>query len=644
MGRPPPSPGSAGYESGFPTIAASSASALTPETRLRKAFAKNRRWLASKGEGGFKRAPLADALDHLPPTDFGDADAGGAAGVYVGVRSTWRAGLSLSESFVQAEPPETDDAGAQTTVPESVGSQTSGREIVMEGMAAMGEGARDADVLPFLRRQEPGMVRALLKNARDAEAGEVDFRHALGERDGQAAVVSHHLRPGVLMGGREGEVASSSSLSGRYARLCVTGVSWNATGNVVCVSYGRNDMDGWCTDPGAVCSWNINRSALDETKPDVVIEVDNCVQSVAMHPAHPGLVCGGTYNGEVLLWNLSAEDEPEVSRSSVSEAGHCEPVVRVAWVSPQGRGGLDASGDVSQSQIVSLAGDGKVLVWSVAALALSKGRGALSAPVQGYVLSSHRVSGGTALGFSRLDPALFVAGTESGSVYKCAHRAPLSAEGMPAADDLPQATTFELEPCVGAVHGIDCSPFHRNLALAVGVDSTARIYNLLQRSPVRSLVPTESYLYCVEWSPFRPAVFAVGAGDGHAHLYDLDTDGVHPVLSLPLRGVRSRGAGTTAAAAASADAEAGASGASAPTPEEVDDGAACPDRDRTSCFALAFNPVHEDLVAVAGGGVAVRIWSLAARPDLTKHRGTREMRLLASLAALDEDGDDVDAQ
>ena len=622
---------------------------MTPESRLRKAFAKNRRWLESKGGKG--RGAGKGAEEELPPVDFGDADAGGA-GVYVGVRSTWRDGRSLSESYVQAEPPETAEGGAQTTPHGTVGSQTSGREIVMEGMANLGTSTSDADLAPFLRRTSPDVVRALRRNVASAEDGEVDYRHALGERDAQAAVVSHHLRPAQLMGGGEGAASSaggggrgrggdSGAPYARYARLCVTGVSWNATGNVVAVSYGRNDLDGWCTDPGAVCSWNINRAALDECKPDVLIEVDNCVQSVAMHPSHPGLVCGGTYNGEVFLWNLSAEEEPEVSRSSVSDAGHCEPVVRVAWVAPTG---VEA-GDVSLSQIVSLAGDGKVLVWSVASLALSKGRGALSAPVQGYVLHSHRVSGGTALGFSRLDAALFVAGTESGAVYKCTHRrsAPTAGEpGLPPADSLPQASTFELEPCVGAVHGIDCSPFHRNLALAVGVDSTVRIYNLLQRAPVRSLMPSAAYLYCAEWSPFRPAVFAVGAGDGYAHLYDLDTDAVHPVISLPLLGIRSRGAGTTAAAAAAADAASGASGAPAPTPEEVEDAAACPGRDRASCFAMAFNPVHEDLVAVSGGGVAVRIWSLAGRPDLTHHRGTRELRLLAALAALDDDGEDIE--
>ncbi len=49
----------------------------------------------------------------------------------------------------------------------------------------------------------------------------------------------------------------------------------------------RYDVAGWCTDRGALVMWNLGREGVSRRKPDVVLDVDVCLQSCAFHPEHP---------------------------------------------------------------------------------------------------------------------------------------------------------------------------------------------------------------------------------------------------------------------------------------------------------------------------------------------------------------------
>lgn len=50
---------------------------------------------------------------------------------------------------------------------------------------------------------------------------------------------------------------------------------------------------------------------------------------VAFHPMHPAMVAGGTFNGDIHMWNTSAEGDPLLASSRLSELGHKEPVAKV---------------------------------------------------------------------------------------------------------------------------------------------------------------------------------------------------------------------------------------------------------------------------------------------------------------------------
>ena len=49
----------------------------------------------------------------------------------------------------------------------------------------------------------------------------------------------------------------------------------------------RYDVAGWCTDRGALATWNLGREAVNPTKADVLVDVDVALMAAAFHPEHP---------------------------------------------------------------------------------------------------------------------------------------------------------------------------------------------------------------------------------------------------------------------------------------------------------------------------------------------------------------------
>jgi WD40 repeat protein len=160
---------------------------------------------------------------------------------------------------------------------------------------------------------------------------------------------------------------------------------------------------------------------------------------VAFHPTIPSLLAAGTFNGEVMVWDLNKGDEPLLATSRVDLYFHREPVCEVKWfpeVSLQGGAG-GAGGAGEGHLLASLCNDGKMFVWNMKDL--------LEYPLRGFQMRGARKGarggvktgdvggdpatygskrgagggGGVCMAFSSQDSFQFVLGSEMGSVYKC---------------------------------------------------------------------------------------------------------------------------------------------------------------------------------------------------------------------------------
>ncbi|KAK2163799.1 hypothetical protein LSH36_74g11005 [Paralvinella palmiformis] len=299
--------------------------------------------------------------------------------------------------------------------------------------------------------------------------------------------------------------------------------------------YGRYDHEDWCTHKSALCTWNLDRRTLDANKPDTVMDLSSCLMCIAYHPQKPGLIVGGTFNGEVLVWDLSREDDILVASSGIGDDSHREPISKVEWVKDQ-----DAKG--AKYKIVSVSSDGKILVWQRNAkkhkLKLSDGFILLTESLPRHLRvkakRGDQEMGVTCISFNPLDETTFLIGSESGGIFKCS----TNTHGTPAGRELVSSillsspVTFSFSPHHGPVYSVDSSPYHRNLFISCGTDNTARIYSLLQMQPVLTLEPSAGYLYSAKWSPVRPLVVAVVTESGQLLLYDLKRSRTSPVHKL----------------------------------------------------------------------------------------------------------------
>lgn len=483
--------------------------------------------------------------------------------------SSWKTQRSVKDGFAQTSEIITYEANVQSVHKVNQEVQTEDDEDDRRKLIFVVEDEKP-DLVNFIRRVYPEFSQQLKLNitSHAFDGFEVDL-------DESASAVSclYTLTNADLL----------------EEELQVTGLSWNSTGSVVAASYGRFDHEDWCTHKSALCTWNIDRRTIDPNKPDVTIDLASCLMCIAFHPKLPSFIAGGTFNGEVQVWDLGREDETLAATSGMESDSHREPVSKVLWT-------MDPSSKASKYQVISISGDGKVLVWQ-----MSPGSRDLKL-VSGFILQTDSVPrsmrlskargdaeiGVTSMSFSHEDRSLFILGSEAGGVFKCSMTArapPLT--NTQSSVPLRSPVTFAFSPHFGPVFSVDCSPYHRNLVLTCGTDASIRLYSMLQSKPLFSVEPGAGYLFRVRWSPSRPLVFSAVTGDGRLLIYDLKVNRINPSVSLEVTS------------------------------------------DKSPVFSLEYNLQRRQIVATGDSQGRIKIWRLS--DDLT-NQSAREEEFLAAIA------------
>lgn len=117
---------------------------------------------------------------------------------------------------------------------------------------------------------------------------------------------------------------------------------------------------------------------------------------------HPNYIIGGTYSGQIVLWDTRAKSLP-VLKTPLSAGGHTHPVYSIEMVGTQ-----------NAHNLISASTDGFVCSWQLDMLAQP----------QDYLEllhSSHNKTDEvsvTCLGFPDNETTAFWAGTEEGNIYQ----------------------------------------------------------------------------------------------------------------------------------------------------------------------------------------------------------------------------------
>ncbi|ESO90367.1 hypothetical protein LOTGIDRAFT_233855 [Lottia gigantea] len=439
----------------------------------------------------------------------------------------------------------TDDVGVQTKELKVDEVRVQSREYYDEETQTENEGGdfqlaeTDPEKLAkFLRKIEPELIKMI-------------------ERNNKSVAFEGYV---IAKGEESSSIACIHTFSHAELRqeLQITGVSWNSSGSVLAATYGRYDHEDWCTHKSGLCTWSLDRRNMQADKPQTVIDSPSCLMCVEFHPTNPALIAGGNFNGEVMVWDLSKEDDLLVATSGIGDDAHREPVAKVYWLKDQSAKGRKYnncwSGVVGlwtglgsllfggTPVIMSVGADGKILIWT-----MSKKKPKLKL-VDGFVLMNQSLPrsmkvrgvradkeiGATCISFNSEDKDNFIVGSESGCIFKCN----LHSQGNPAGSQIVSSVplrspvTFTYNPHHGPVHSVDYSPFHRNAFITSGMDQCIRVYNVLQDQPTVIVEPGEGYLYSAKWSPVKPTLLAAVTESGYILIYDLKTGQLVPLHKI----------------------------------------------------------------------------------------------------------------
>lgn len=218
----------------------------------------------------------------------------------------------------------------------------------------------------------------------------------------------------------------------------VTALDYNSKHKeLLCAAYNSNPDDPTSPD-GIVLVWNKKDKSGEAVTPRAFsddatcahahvcstpgtpffsFECQSAVLSCRFSPFMPNVIVGGTYSGEVVLWDNRTSKRTPVQRSSISteqgQASHTHPVYC-----------LDIVGTQNAHFLVTASTDAKMCNWDL---------DTLTAPQDTLELQSttNKPLAATAFSFPNNDSNNFVCGTEDGSIYQCSRHGSKAGVGTP---------------------------------------------------------------------------------------------------------------------------------------------------------------------------------------------------------------------
>ncbi|XP_054619656.1 cytoplasmic dynein 1 intermediate chain 1 isoform X1 [Dunckerocampus dactyliophorus] len=315
---------------------------------------------------------------------------------------------------------------------------------------------------------------------------------------------------------KEGDLAGGSSLS--FSRLfydehwskhrVVTCLDWSPQYPELLVASYNNNEDAPHEPDGVALVWNIK---FKKATPEYIYHCQSPVVSVGFAKFHPNLVVGGTYSGQIVLWDNRSHRRTPVQRTPLSAAAHTHPVYSVNVVGTQ-----------NANNLITVSTDGRMCSWSLDMLSQPQ-------ETMELVYNKSKPVAVTGMAFPTGDVNNYVVGSEEGTVYTASRHG--SKAGICEMFEGHQGPVTGIS-CHNAVGAVDFS----HLFITSSFDWTVKLWSTKQNKPLYSFEDNADYVYDVMWSPVHPAIFASVDGMGRLDLWNLNNDTEVPTASATIEG------------------------------------------------------------------------------------------------------------
>lgn len=348
------------------------------------------------------------------------------------------------------------------------------------------------------------------------------------------------------------------------ATRSVTDLDWSAKHpELVVAAYNRKRVLAQDGDhDGLVAVWNMHV----RERPEFVFSAPSDVVSVLASPFHPHLIAGGTYSGQVLLWDTRHRDVP-VQRTPLAFAAHGSTTHAAPVYS------LRMIGSAHAHQLVSASMDGVVCTWSLDMLARPQESLVLTNPLHPrraevcvtsldvaprdtsrFLVATEE---GNLFGAQRFDRAGVQAGLDTSRVY-VGHSAPVTrlechpaqARGEAAPHGLSGLFLTTSMDWTSALWRMDAAPSpsppsgayhypHANPRIATSQRTNPLAFRASTSTPTWSAIAPlvrfenqHDYVMDARWHPQHPAVFAQVDASGQLDVYHVGHSLDRPLLTL----------------------------------------------------------------------------------------------------------------
>uniref|UniRef100_W8AZG4 Cytoplasmic dynein 1 intermediate chain n=1 Tax=Ceratitis capitata TaxID=7213 RepID=W8AZG4_CERCA len=178
---------------------------------------------------------------------------------------------------------------------------------------------------------------------------------------------------------------------------CITCMDWSTHfPELVAAAYHNNEESPNEPD-GVVMVWN---TKFKKQTPEDIFHCQSAVMSTCFAKFNPNLILGGTYSGQIVLWDNRVQKRTPMQRTPLSAAAHTHPVYCLQVVGTQ-----------NAHNVISISSDGKLCSWSL---------DMLSHPQDTLELQQQRPSKSiavTCMAFPANEINNLVMGSEDGYVY-----------------------------------------------------------------------------------------------------------------------------------------------------------------------------------------------------------------------------------
>uniref|UniRef100_A0A671V3I0 Cytoplasmic dynein 1 intermediate chain 1 n=1 Tax=Sparus aurata TaxID=8175 RepID=A0A671V3I0_SPAAU len=288
----------------------------------------------------------------------------------------------------------------------------------------------------------------------------------------------------------------------------ITCLDWSPQYPELLVASYNNNEDAPHEPDGVALVWNIK---FKKATPEYVFHCQSPVVSVGFARFHPNLLVGGTYSGQIVLWDNRSHRRTPVQRTPLSAAAHTHPVYCVNVVGTQ-----------NANNLITVSTDGRMCSWSLDMLSQPQ-------ETMELVYNKSKPVAVTGMAFPTGDVNNYVVGSEEGTVYTASRHG--SKAGICEMFEGHQGPVTGIS-CHSAVGTVDFS----HLFITSSFDWTVKLWSTKHNKPLYSFEDNADYVYDVMWSPVHPALFAAVDGMGRLDLWNLNNDTEVPTASVTIEG------------------------------------------------------------------------------------------------------------